>query len=228
MDRKSFIYDPLKVVVGTGPEEQTFYINKDLICNKSKFFEVACKQEWSTERQNTVALDEDKPQIFGIFLAWLTTGDLEQSADVIPLDETCLKNCTDKAKCLQVARGQFELLCRCFVLGDSLQSTKFCDCVMDRIVDLSSQTSQNVNKILCTRPEATKFIYRHTTSNSPLRQYCLDIWLSGALSLDWIMDNIKKLTGNDFSDFLADLLPRLFAINECKKHYLNEFPRVLP
>jgi hypothetical protein len=226
--RESFTSQPLKVVVGDGATKKIFYVNKEVICHESEFFRTACKEEWSINRRNTVTLAEDKPQLFCIFLAWLQTGDIEQSADILPLDSSCPKESTDEDDVSRVAIDQFELLCRCFFLADSLQSNKFCDCIMDRILDLSSRVYQNSSKLIGTSNIDIKLIYRHTTCNSPLRKFCLDGWLSGDHDGGWITRNIKSYIGNDCDDFLADLIPRLFTLNSCQKDYPDEHPRLPP
>jgi hypothetical protein len=172
--RESFTVEPLKVIVGS--KKQIFFINKDLICAESEFFKAACKKEWSAGRENTVTLAEDDPIIFGVFLVWLSTGDIEGMKELLAAkhvphdsDDESPENCARKEKYKQLAS--------CFILGDSLQSTSFQNCLMDNICSLAKETDESGIPTVWD-DDTLQTIYDNTTATSPLRKFSLDSYLS--------------------------------------------------
>ncbi|EPE24680.1 hypothetical protein GLAREA_08533 [Glarea lozoyensis ATCC 20868] len=154
---------PLKVTVG-GSEKQDFYINKEKICLESDFFKAACKKEWSSGRDNVVDLEDD-PDVFAIFLVWLTTGSISAAESLVDIPElpkvpgskrklpanikyesspepptdtepTPGETRRQLAVKLQQYRMRFFQLLECYYLGDSLQAENFRNYIMDRTVGL--------------------------------------------------------------------------------------------
>lgn len=78
----------LKVVVGCGNGQKTFYVTKSLICENSEFFKAACNERWESGRTNTITLLDDSPKIFSLFLTWLLTGDIENAEEYEPFPDT--------------------------------------------------------------------------------------------------------------------------------------------
>jgi hypothetical protein len=59
-----------------GPDEVAFTVHENFICAKSKFFQAACRKEWSEGAQKLIRLPEVEPGVFRSYLNWVYTGDL--------------------------------------------------------------------------------------------------------------------------------------------------------
>ena len=237
--RESFTAEPLKVIV--GPVKKAFYINKEVICAESEFFKAACKDIWSSGRENIVTLAEDDPEIFGIFLVWLSTRDLGDAQGL--LTNCALKSPVyenenvgeDKEKerieqlkeRLAEVKAQSTQLLQCFVLGDSIQCAKFRNCVMDQLYMLSDAfQSSSIVGLLAGSAKLTRLIFTSTLKGSPLRGFCLDHFLSpGMLSLT--KEHMKQWITSDHLCIMEDLLPRILAENP-QDEYPLEFPWRFP
>lgn len=62
----------IKVTVGYVEDEpEVFWVMSDILCGHSKFFEAALNGTFSEAQTNSVALEEEDPQIFGALLCWM-------------------------------------------------------------------------------------------------------------------------------------------------------------
>jgi hypothetical protein len=147
-----------------GPDEQEFYISKDLICSQSEFFAAACSEQWETGRTNITRLKEDNPDAFTLFLIWLSTGTIEDSAELI--DAANL----DKKQDNGALTNEFLRLAECFVLGDALQAQEFCNYIVDVLIGKCNTST----KMLCSSDEAVEYVWTHTPRSSTLRRLILD------------------------------------------------------
>jgi hypothetical protein len=59
-----------------GPDEVAFTVHENFICAKPKFFQAACRKEWSKGAQKLIRLPEVEPGVFRSYLNWVYTGDL--------------------------------------------------------------------------------------------------------------------------------------------------------
>jgi hypothetical protein len=83
-------------------------------------------------RREEVTLKEEDPVIFAIFIAWLVTGKIENSAELIEI------TATDKNEGKSSFQKQSFQLGKCYVLGDYVQAPSFQNAVMDLLVYQSS------------------------------------------------------------------------------------------
>ncbi|EPE24750.1 hypothetical protein GLAREA_08603 [Glarea lozoyensis ATCC 20868] len=171
---ESFTVEPLKVIVGA--EKRVFFINKDLICAQSVFFETACKKEWFAGLEHTVTLAEEDPIIFGKFLVWLSTGDIEGMKELLAAEQVphnsaveSPENCARKAK--------FKQLVSCYILGDSLQCTRFQNCLINSICCLAKKADESGFSIVWD-DDILQTTYNNIIAKSPLRKFSLDSFLS--------------------------------------------------
>lgn len=85
MTNRNFFKATVKVVIGKGKER---VVPKDRLCEVSEFFSVACSDRWASGRVDVIELEEDDPQIFGLFLSWAFDGRIENSEDYVVVDDT--------------------------------------------------------------------------------------------------------------------------------------------
>ena len=213
-----------------GPEKTKFFINKEVICKDSDFFRTACKDEWSERRNNNVRLAEDDSTIFGIYLSWLTTRDINDAEGLISLSSSAEPANNEHGdisrKREESMLDRFHQLLCCYALGDSLQSIKFPNAVIDELVGLSEIFNEGRHGLLASGTAAIRMIYENSVPNSVLRKYCIDHFLPGIARED-IEPCIKQYLVEDFEEFLADLLPRLLT-PQANIDYPLEFPWEAP
>jgi hypothetical protein len=115
-------------------------------------------------------LKDEDPALFSIYSTWLTTGDVEDSEDLIgPGDLESLQ--VDKEKMGE----QFRQLSQCYVLGDFLQDRKFCNSLLDTMVARSKRGLEgDINVVIGSSPEVIDIIFTKRSSGSPLRRLLLD------------------------------------------------------
>ena len=75
-----------------GTEERAFFIHKDLLCYYSSYFRGALNGNFLEATTRKITLDDEKPNVFAKFAAWLYTGfhdvvDMQQPLDYINNDE---------------------------------------------------------------------------------------------------------------------------------------------
>jgi hypothetical protein len=147
-----------------GPDEQEFYISKDLICSQSDFFAAACNEQWESGRTNIIRLEEDNPDAFAPFLIWLSTGTVEDSAELTDAADL------DKKQDSGALTNEFLRLAECFVLGDALQAQEFCNHIIDVLIGKCKIST----KMLCSDDKAVEYVWTHTPKSSTLRRLILD------------------------------------------------------
>jgi hypothetical protein len=101
---------------------------------------------------STVVLEEDDPEIYAIFLVWLTTGTISAAEHLFPgppFDSTPIDLARPTTVDLRKATAvnvqgrifyidkQLYQLFECYFHGDFLQSQSFQNYIMDRIIETS-------------------------------------------------------------------------------------------
>ncbi|EHL02267.1 hypothetical protein M7I_1697 [Glarea lozoyensis 74030] len=178
---------PLKVLVGDNGQE--FYINEQLICSMSKLFEELCKKkdtpkkkagEKGTERSRTFAPPDEDPNIFALFLVWLTNGNIDAAEDLVQIRSSPLGGlrCEALKKLVKEMDLRFFQLVDCYYLGSDIQSEEFQNFVMDSIVDLVTERTSQTGSVpkgeisaLASSTKEIHEIYVKTWADSPLRMF---------------------------------------------------------
>ncbi len=71
------------VDVFVGPERKQFHLHKDLLCDRSSYFQKAFEGDFKESRENSMDLAEDEVAAFELFVDWLYSGRLTE----VPNDE---------------------------------------------------------------------------------------------------------------------------------------------
>jgi len=133
-----------------------------------------------------VTLVEDDPTIFSLFLTWLVTGSLQNAVEYQQM--TASSDSVKDEEQTVFRKDQFLLLCKCWVLGDSLQADRFCNSVIDILIEHCKNTWQDPSGVDIEVPgssnEEVSYVFKNTTDNSPLRRIILHIFINAGPNVD--------------------------------------------
>jgi hypothetical protein len=184
------------IEVLVGMPALTFTVHEGLICASSAFFKAAMSHNWQESEKRTVRLEEDEPDLFGIYLNWLY-------CRTLPTRE----HHWDYTEIFQLAKA--------YVLGDRLQDGDFTDCVIDAFIETFKGMVRRSEKNR-RYPSAwiITYIYDHTSESSVLRRLLVDIY-TYAGEHHWVAkcepkDELPKA-------FLYSLAAAMFDIDKCTR-----------
>jgi len=60
-----------------GPDQTRFSVHKDVLCQRSSFFNAAFSGDWKEKNERKIALPDDNEELFSKFLGWAYTDDLD-------------------------------------------------------------------------------------------------------------------------------------------------------
>ncbi|KKP05528.1 hypothetical protein THAR02_02345 [Trichoderma harzianum] len=107
----------LTVTVGST-DPVMFSVHEHLICRTSDYFKTAMKAHWETSTSGSIALKEEDPEVFEVYLHWLYFETLPVRNDS-PGSE---------------GNAEYAQLAKAYVLGELLQDVNFKDAVLDAIL----------------------------------------------------------------------------------------------
>jgi len=126
---------------------------------------------WQSGRPQVVTLLDEDPNLFDIFLAWLTTGNVESSSEFIAI--TGSKE--NKAEVIEQRHQQWEQLRRCYCLGDDLLVRAFKHAVIDCLITVSDYLITDHNVLPCRTVQKLEIVYDSTYPGSDLRKLVVDL-----------------------------------------------------
>lgn len=145
-------YDDI-IVVLVGEEEKRFTVHKDIICEKSDFFQDACSQLSRKGQEIVVRLPHLRaPYMFPVYMNWTYTNDMTIDKLASLLDEC------------YVGKELVEL----YLLGDVLKDVK----LRNKTLRLLYLHFKECNTVLTT--EQCRIVWEHTTSDSSIRKMVVD------------------------------------------------------
>ncbi|PVH96593.1 hypothetical protein DM02DRAFT_569316, partial [Periconia macrospinosa] len=107
--RRSFDVDSFfKVVVGRKPDQKTFLVHEEIICERSEFFRRAMNGNWAESTDRIVKLPEDRVEIFETYLNLIYTGKIPTELHAVP-------------PTLDQMLSEYECLFRLYILAEKLQ-----------------------------------------------------------------------------------------------------------
>jgi hypothetical protein len=190
-----------------GVDERQYTVHKDIICNKSPFFDAACKQEWQ-EGQGIVPLQSIDEDIFRLYIHWVYSGTVDVEAvapqlscghDGVPgHDEKCPLREEDPASEKCQSRFIADLLARLYVAGDALLDTLLQNHTIDMLVEHFRTGAK------CLYWDTIEFVWKDTAEDCPLRLCILD-----HIILNTPQEVFKDVPIHYGIDFLFDMCNRL-------------------
>lgn len=107
-------------------------VQKNVLCKNSAFFKAACSGSWQEAKDGVIKLQDYCETEFLTYLHWLYTGTVNVEDD--------LESLTTVARTLEeneeVWRARLYLCSRCYVLGNFTRDTRFCNAVIDKLLEL--------------------------------------------------------------------------------------------
>lgn len=143
---------PSSVLIKVGSPATSFFVNGKLICSRSEYFKVALSARWSEGKKRALALPEDDPEAFNVYLNWLFGG--------------CI--CTGQEDGSDNTWEEWDMVFKAYALGDKFLDTDFKDAVTDAVtamlgrVDLEGFTPSP-------SPRDIELLYRITSATAKIR-----------------------------------------------------------
>jgi hypothetical protein len=134
----------------------SWYLPQSLLSSRSPFLRAACTRDFKERSENRIALPDEEPVIFALFVEWLYYG--EYTVPVLKFHDT---NWT----------AAVNYHARCYVLGDKLLSTGFKNAAMSRLYNLYSRNSLFPSPVTT---QDARYVWDNTAVGSKLRQFYLD------------------------------------------------------
>ncbi|KAL7936955.1 hypothetical protein V8C35DRAFT_332213 [Trichoderma chlorosporum] len=180
----------LTIEVGSA-NPKTFHVHKNLICHTSVYFETALKDHWQTSPSEPVALKEEDPEIFEVYVHWLYFGTLPVQNDKPGLE----------------GNAEYVQLAKAYVLGDFLVDVNFKNAVMDTMFIKSHSMASDGRRPHPAGP-VIRYIYEKTPESSPPRRFLVDLFAYFGKA-KWLEP--KWISEDDLPEqFIRDLLTAMF------------------
>ena len=148
------LYDEI-VELLVGPQGERFTIHKQLLCNKSPYFEAAFKGKFKEAKKKQMKLPEDDVTAFKQFQHWLYAG--------TPLPNADITECTS-------INHEWKVLVQLYILGDKYQIPTLQNAATHGIIESQHTRRQ-------TSVASYILAYEQTTPKSQLRKLLVDIFV---------------------------------------------------
>jgi len=184
------------VVVGTGKSAQKYTLHTDLLTSCSPFFAAALNGSFAEATDQTVTLEEEKPETFEWFIQWLYTGTLttaitpscsstsspsisppsRHSKSITPNPTTsppilgAVSTHTDGDLRNSAGSPKYFLLLDLYALSDRLLTSDLSNTILDTIARLSEATNS------VPTPSDTYILYDSIRATAPIRTLILDLF----------------------------------------------------
>ncbi|CZT16286.1 uncharacterized protein RCC_02128 [Ramularia collo-cygni] len=144
LERLKFTGKMVTVQVGMDGE-LPFLVHEPIIKPDSDFFRLVLDTKWREGQELLVKLPEDCVHIFATYVEWLYNK--------------------------EVTAAHYHMLARMYVLGEKIQSSGFCNAVMENMIKRS--------RARCPVPiDMIRVIYDGTMTAAPVRTFVVDTWMS--------------------------------------------------
>lgn len=176
-----------------------FTVHENFICAKSKFFQAACRKEWSEGAHKLIRLPEVEPDIFSSYLNWVYTGGL--AVNVPKQDPVTPK---------ETKYGNFVKL---YLLGDTLDDLSLRNSTMGILVNSNYQLM----------PASITLAFEHTPTQSLLRKMLVTF-----AALRWDRACFAIFKAKYHPEFVQDLAEYLMYQTDKQKTSPKDFVNKLP
>ncbi|KAH7066088.1 hypothetical protein BKA63DRAFT_453637 [Paraphoma chrysanthemicola] len=149
---------------------------KALISYHSPFLKAACQRDFQEKQENRIALPDDDPTVFGLFVEWMYYGSYTAPRPILFV-------------------GDANVDVKCWILGDKLLSVDFKNHAMKRIFNEHHGffTSRTVST------EDMQFVLENTGPKSKLRLFYIHYMIA-----NWVSPERLKGTNQEWDELLLD------------------------
>lgn len=174
------------ITITVGESEARFQAHKDLLCQRSPFFNGALTRDFKEASENAVTLPEDDPDTFERFLQWVYSGTYVLSG--IGTDD-------------EVDERYIQLV-QLYTLADKLEVPALKKSVVDELFVMKSNPDKPP------QIEVISYVYENTRERSPLRKLMV-AWLVWHVEYSWYTTPVAASFLAQCPDFAADLVVAL-------------------
>jgi hypothetical protein len=185
----------LAIRVGKEPNHVDFGTHESFLTSRSDFFRRAMNGNWTEADTRVVKLPEDDPNVFGLYLDYVYTGQLT-TMEKTPAELAALEPIDFDHQIYQ----EYEEVFRLFVLAKKLQDVATKNAALAAAIAISQSQSREGS---CTAPSkrSVHIVYVGTPAGSLARRLVADMW--STLSIRAIL--IRFQGPRVHNDFLEDL-----------------------
>ncbi|KAI1959819.1 hypothetical protein LOZ58_004184 [Ophidiomyces ophidiicola] len=170
------------ITITVGESEAQFQAHKDLLCQKSPFFNGALMRDFKEAGENAISLPEDDPDTFERFLQWLYSGIYELSG--LKTDE-------------EVDERYFQLA-QLYTLADKLEVPRLKHDIINELFMMKTDPDKPP------QVDVIAYIYENTRERSPLRKLMV-AWLVWHIDFQWYTTPSATTFLSHCPEFAADL-----------------------
>ena len=123
------------ITVLVGKSEQSFILQRSLLCTSSEFFRLACVRDHEESGRSVIRLPEVHVDTFNTYIVWLHTKEI----DILEGSEAKLPWTDEHGRTLLQRLPLDYRLIDCFSLGDDVQDASFRNSVIDEFIRLSEK-----------------------------------------------------------------------------------------
>lgn len=159
------------MVVGSDEESRNFWLPEGLAKSHSAFLAAALHKGWKEAEEHIVRLPTDTVETFRVFHRFVYTGKIFSEDEILPdleRDDT-----------------EWELLARCWVLGEKLQAGDFKDAIADAVVE-KHMAERRAPLII------HRIVYAGSASANPFRSLMVDLAVCGWSQSDMCISKLGE------------------------------------
>jgi hypothetical protein len=176
----AFYGETATIKVGTGSDQQSFHVHRELLSFYSQYFRAAFNGDFAEAESGVVELETEDPAVFASFVAWLYTRKIRT-------DQIDTKNSTE----------YFLSIVKLWIFADRRQIPL----LMNEMIDTLQQVALEV-KLLPT--SSFQEVYKNTSDNSLLRRMLVD--MSQRLGSETLAECMTRHPENFPKDYLFDMV----------------------
>jgi hypothetical protein len=161
--------------VGSGSASQDFAVHEAVLRRHSPFFRKALEKNWHDGEIRRLELPDDDVEVVAAYVDWSYFGKVASkplAPPALPLDD-----------------GEYQFLARLYSFGDRIQADAFCDSVLDAMVAKTDDVAEDGTRTFPSH-SAVMALYNGTPSDSPARQFIIDMYLDFGAE-KWVPEDIE-------------------------------------
>jgi hypothetical protein len=200
----------LTVRVGKGQKRKDFTAHESFLTSSSEFFRRAMNGSWKEAKTRVIHLSDDNPNIFGLYLNFVYTGELTTTRT--QQEESSGVDFNTWA--LQIQQEYGDLFC-IYVLAEKLQDISAKNATMRAAISVTQTVHPDTGQWLSPSLRTANIVYQGTPENNHGRRLVMEI--CSGLSLNDIIPAIKGYELHQ--DLVRDLASTLENIRPLSGEY---------